>query len=73
MPGLAAYRYSETKTLTYLQGKVARLSKAHVSELSRTLVRNLAKDGLMEDGKEDLLERELCSNRSNNNMSTSPL
>jgi ribonuclease H2 subunit B len=41
----------------YLQAKVCRLSKHAVAEKSRTMVRNLAKDGLMDDGKEDLLER----------------
>jgi ribonuclease H2 subunit B len=50
------YRYSPTKVLEYLRIKVARLARPEVFERSRTLIRGLAKDGLMEDGKEDLLE-----------------
>ena len=50
------YRYSHTKVMEYLRGKVTRLMKLEVLERSRTLIRNLAKDGFMEDGKEDLLE-----------------
>ncbi|KAI0297102.1 ribonuclease H2, subunit B [Russula brevipes] len=55
-PELMVYRYSEDKVIEYLQAKVSRLSKHAVAEKSRTIVRNLAKDGLMDDGKEDLLE-----------------
>ena len=43
--------------IEYLQAKVSRLSKHTVAEKSRTIIRNLAKNGLMDDGKEDLLER----------------
>ena len=43
--------------MEYLQAKVSRLSKAAVAEKSRTIIRSLAKDGMMDDGKEDLLER----------------
>ena len=43
--------------IEYLRAKVSRLSKHAVAEKSRTIIRGLAKDGLMEDGKEDLLER----------------
>ena len=43
--------------MEYLQAKVSRLSKHTVAEKSRTIIRSLAKDGLMDDGKEDLLER----------------
>jgi ribonuclease H2 subunit B len=43
--------------MEYLQAKVSRLSKHAVAEKSRTIIRGLAKDGLMDDGKEDLLER----------------
>lgn len=50
------FRYSTEKALKYLKTKVARLAKPKVTERSRTIVRNLAKDGLMDDGKEDLLE-----------------
>jgi ribonuclease H2 subunit B len=56
-PELTVYRYSEDKVIEYLQAKVSRLSKHAVAERSRTIIRNLAKDGLMDDGKEDLLER----------------
>jgi len=54
---LTVYRYSEDKVIEYLQAKVSRLSKHAVAEKSRTIIRNLAKDGLMDDGKEDLLKR----------------
>ncbi|KAI0675309.1 ribonuclease H2, subunit B [Trametes maxima] len=54
-PDISVFRYSPEKVLQYLRAKVARLSAPHVSELSRTLNRNLAKDGLLEDGKEELL------------------
>ena len=56
-PELTVYRYSEDKMIEYLQAKVSRLSRHTVAEKSRTMIRSLAKDGLMEDGKEDLLER----------------
>ncbi|KAI0062863.1 hypothetical protein BV25DRAFT_1884461 [Artomyces pyxidatus] len=55
-PEITVYRYSEDRTMSYLRSKVARLSTEGVSEKSRTLIRSLAKDGLMEDGREDLLE-----------------
>jgi hypothetical protein len=42
----------------YLRKKVARLVAANEFRESLTVVRLLAKDGLMEDGKEDLLECE---------------
>jgi ribonuclease H2 subunit B len=53
---IVVYRLSPTKTLDYLRTKVSRLSTPHAMEISRTLVRGLAKDGLMEDGKDDLLK-----------------
>ena len=56
-PELTVYRYSEDRVMEYLQAKVSRLSKHAVAEKSRTIIRNLSKDGLMADGKEDLLER----------------
>jgi ribonuclease H2 subunit B len=56
-PELKVYRYSEDKVIEYLQAKVTRLSRHEVVEKSRTLIRNFAKDGLMDDGKEDLLQR----------------
>jgi len=55
-PELMVYRYSEDKVMEYLQAKISRLSKHAVAEKSRTIIRGLAKDGLMDDGKEDLLE-----------------
>lgn len=42
----------------YLKKKVARLVAANDFQESLTVVRLLAKDGLMEDGKEILLEGE---------------
>ena len=57
-PEVKVYRYSEDKVIEYLQAKVTRLSRHEVVEKSRTLIRNLAKDGLMDDSKEDILERE---------------
>ena len=56
-PELTVYRYSETKVIEYLQAKVTRLSRHEIVEKSRTLIRNFAKDGLMDDGREKLLER----------------
>ncbi len=46
--------------MEYLHAKVSRLSKHAVAEKSRTIIRSLARDGLMDDGKEGLLERK-CS------------
>ena len=47
--------------------KVSRLSKHAVAEKSRTIIRGLAKDGLMDDGKEDLLERKFPQDRASPN------
>lgn len=55
-PEITVYRYSPEKVLEYFKTKVARLNNASLLETSRTLIRALAKDGLMEDGKEQLLE-----------------
>ena len=54
---LTVYRYSEDNVVGYLQAKVSRLSKHPVADKSRTIIRNLAKDGSMDDAKEDSLER----------------
>ena len=54
-PEIAVYRYSQPQAQQYLRTKVARLSGQHVSEISRTITRNFAKDGLQEDGKEAVL------------------
>lgn len=53
---ITVYRYSHDIVLENLKGKVRRLSNPRVAEMSRTLIRSLAKDGLMDDGKEELLE-----------------
>jgi len=53
---ITVYRYSSTKHLEYLQKKVANLEQSHALHSSRTITRSLAKDGLMEDGKENLLK-----------------
>jgi hypothetical protein len=55
---IVVYRFSPTKTNEYLRTKVAHLETCAALE-SRTIVRELAKDGLMEDGQEDLLRRTL--------------
>lgn len=55
---IIVYRYSQERTLDYLRRKVARLSEPSTLEISRTVVRGLAKDGLMEDGNEELLKSE---------------
>ena len=55
-PEITVYRYSPEKVLETLKAKVTRLNTAVVFEGSRTLTRALAKDGLMEDGNDSLLE-----------------
>ncbi|KIK67208.1 hypothetical protein GYMLUDRAFT_238529 [Collybiopsis luxurians FD-317 M1] len=55
-PDIIVYRFSYTKLVQYLQLKVQNLINSGLIDGSRTLVRNLAKDGLMEDGNEKLLE-----------------
>ncbi|KAH8107902.1 ribonuclease H2, subunit B [Cristinia sonorae] len=55
-PEITVYRYSRAQSLTLMKAKVARVHTPEIFEASRTLVRNLAKDGLMEDGKEALLQ-----------------
>ena len=52
------YRFSPTKLNGYLRKKIAHLETCAALD-SRTVVRELAKDGLMEDGREDLLHRTL--------------
>ncbi|KAI9062893.1 hypothetical protein FKP32DRAFT_1592877 [Trametes sanguinea] len=54
-PEITVFRYSSERALEYLRAKVLRLSDRSISELSKTINRNLAKDGLFEDGKEALL------------------
>ena len=54
--GIIVYRYNSNKVLEYLQKKVAHLASEGVLDGSKTLIRGLAKDGLLEDGNEQLLE-----------------
>ncbi|KAI0093265.1 ribonuclease H2, subunit B [Irpex rosettiformis] len=53
---ITVYRYSPDKVLEYLKSKVDKLNSPVLLETSKTLVRAWAKEGLMEDGKEALLE-----------------
>ena len=57
-PEIAVYRYSNETVIELLKVKVTRLVTPEVFEASKTLIRGLAKDGLMEDDKEDLLTGE---------------
>lgn len=52
---IIVYRFSPSKINEYLRRKVAHLETCAGVIESRTIVRELAKDGLMEDGREDLL------------------
>ncbi|KAJ2922730.1 hypothetical protein H1R20_g14368, partial [Candolleomyces eurysporus] len=49
------FRYSKEKTIQYLRRKVDRLVESKALDQSRTIIRTLARDGLMEDGRESLL------------------
>lgn len=60
------YRYSQAKVNEYMRKKVAHLSGSKALEESRTITRNLAKEGLMEDGQEELLARKLSFKMSFN-------
>jgi len=53
---ITVYRYSQERALRYLRSKVLRLSEPKLLEISRSITRDLAKDGLMEDGNEELLK-----------------
>ncbi|GLB37612.1 putative ydr279p protein family (RNase H2 complex component) [Lyophyllum shimeji] len=53
---ITVYRLSLPKALKYVRDKVTRLSCPDVLEISKSVTRNLAKDGLMEDGQETLLQ-----------------
>lgn len=53
--GMRVYRYLPSKLTEYLKKKVDHLSASSLQELSRSVTRTFAKDGLLEDGKEDLL------------------
>jgi ribonuclease H2 subunit B len=50
------YRFSIQKLVEYLRVKVERIATPEVFECCKTLIRGLAKQGLMEDGKEALLQ-----------------
>jgi ribonuclease H2 subunit B len=52
---ITVYRYSRERALDYLRKKVVHLSTPSTLEKSKTIIRSLAKDGLMEDGNEELL------------------
>jgi len=54
---IVVYRYTSTKFVKYLRAKVNHLEKCTALDGSLTVVRGLAKDGLMEDGQESLLKR----------------
>ncbi|KAJ3507547.1 hypothetical protein NLJ89_g6244 [Agrocybe chaxingu] len=54
-PEIIVYRYSPTKFLKYLRAKVTYLESSVVLDKSQTVTRNLAKEGLMDDEREDLL------------------
>ncbi|KAK2464258.1 hypothetical protein APHAL10511_003715 [Amanita phalloides] len=53
---ITVYRFSESKVLDYLRRKVERLASPNVVEESKTLLRSLAKDGLLDDDNEKLLK-----------------
>ena len=53
---LVVFRYSHSKTMEYLIKKANRLVQGAIIDKSRTLERELIKDGLMGDGKESLLQ-----------------
>ena len=53
---LVVYLFSKPIFLSDLEKKADRLSKSGAVEKSSVLLRELAKDGLMDDGKEKLLE-----------------
>ena len=55
-PELTVYRYSRQRLVEYLMKKVDRLHQMDIVARSPTLTRELAKDGLTENGKDDLLK-----------------
>lgn len=54
--GIVVYRYSPSRVIDYLRRKVVRLETSGALDVSRTILRTLAKDGLLEDGNEELLK-----------------
>ena len=53
---LVVFRYSEEKLLGYLSKKAERISRTGIIDQTRTLERELQKDGLFDNGKETLLQ-----------------
>ncbi|KAF8517650.1 ribonuclease H2, subunit B [Gautieria morchelliformis] len=51
---LTVYRYSHSKLLQSISAKVARLSQSNVFDVYPSLQRQLAKDGLLDEGKGEL-------------------
>ncbi|EKM54493.1 uncharacterized protein PHACADRAFT_123606 [Phanerochaete carnosa HHB-10118-sp] len=56
---LTVYRYSPDVVVENLRKKVMRLNSQPMFEASKTLTRALARDGLMDDGKDGILEGKL--------------
>ncbi|KAG7446298.1 uncharacterized protein BT62DRAFT_931747 [Guyanagaster necrorhizus] len=52
---ITVYRFSSAKVVDYVRKKVDHMSSFPVIEMSRSITRNLAKDGLFDDGREVLL------------------
>jgi ribonuclease H2 subunit B len=59
-PEISVCRFATETAVEHMRSKVARLAAPGLVGKSRTMTRNLAKDGLMEDGKEQLLEGKSC-------------
>ncbi|KLO16903.1 hypothetical protein SCHPADRAFT_913867 [Schizopora paradoxa] len=55
-PEISVFRFSKEKYAAYLVKKARRLGESEVILKCETLVRGLAKNGLMDDNKEDLLK-----------------
>lgn len=60
-PDISVYRFSTQVLVDYLRKKVTKLVGASEFRESLSVIRLLARDGLMEDGKETLLEGGLWS------------
>ncbi|PFH53808.1 hypothetical protein AMATHDRAFT_54330 [Amanita thiersii Skay4041] len=53
---VVVYRYSSIKVIEYLKKKVSQLMDSNAIDDSKVMFRSLAKNGLMDDGNEKLLE-----------------
>lgn len=53
---IVVYRFSEAKTTDYMKQKVSRLAAHSVLDDSKTITRSFAREGLTDDGKEDILK-----------------